>query len=321
MIGHMRCLLGAANRIRVALGAVMSIVWVFTWTPASANELRVVTDIAPVHSLVARVMEGVGEPAMVMSRKANAHSYNMRPSDAAKLNDADVLFWIGPAMTPWLDKAVHALDDHAISVALMQTEGTTLLANRENAAFSDDDKQHRSKHAHEHGEFDPHTWLDPENGKLWLGRIATELARLDPANADSFQRNAVAGQQEIDVAIEKVRNQLNALNDPRYIVYHDAYQYFSSRFDLPTVGAISISDATRPSVSRMAEVRNLFTRQKVNCIVVEPLYNKGLVKAVTGSAQARVVVIDPLATDLVLSPALYTEWLLIAAEQLTACLS
>jgi len=101
----MSCLTGAANQVRVAMrvakrfavGVFMISIWMFTWTSANADELQVATDIAPVHSLVARVMEGVGEPAMIMARGANAHSYSMRPSDASKLNDADVLFWIGPS--------------------------------------------------------------------------------------------------------------------------------------------------------------------------------------------------------------------------------
>ena len=121
--------------------------------------------------------------------------------------------------------------------------------------------------------------------------------------------------------IEKVRGEFSQLDDPRFIVYHDAYQYLSSRFDLPTVGAISISDSSRPSVSRMAEVRNLFTRENVNCVIVDPLYNKGLVQAITGSVQAHIVVIDPLAADFSLSTNLYAEWLLQAAEQLSECLS
>ena len=329
----MSCLTGAENlasavmrvakrsATRVAMGVVIIPVWMFSWTSASADELQVVTDIAPVHSLVARVMEGVGEPAMIMARGANAHTYNMRPSDASKLNDADVLFWIGPSLTPWLEKAVRTLDDRAISIELMQSDGTTILENRQDAAFSHSDDEHNDGHAHEHGEFDPHGWFDPENAKLWLDRIAAELTRLDPANADVYNRNALTGQQEIDTAIEKVRSRFNQLDEPRFIVYHDAYQYFSSRFDLPTVGAISISDSSRPSVSRMAEVRNLFTRENVNCVIVDPLYNKGLVQAITGSVEARIVVIDPLAADFSLSSNLYTEWLLLAAEQLSECLS
>ena len=328
MAFFMGCLTGAVNQVcvamrvvkRVAMGVVMIAMWMVPWTSTSADELQVVTDIAPVHSLVARVMEGVGEPAMIMARGANAHTYNMRPSDASKLNDADVLFWIGPSLTPWLEKAVRALDDRALSIELMQSDGTTLFENRQDAAFSHDDG-HNNGHAHEHGEFDPHGWFDPENAKLWLDRIAAELTRLDPANADVFKRNALTGQREINTVIKAARSRFSQLDDPRFIVYHDAYQYFSSRFDLPTVGAISISDSSRPSVSRMAEVRNLFTRENVNCVIVDPLYNKGLVQAITGNVQARILVIDPLAADFSLSSNLYTEWLLLAAEQLSECLS
>ena len=83
MAFFMGCLTGAVNQVcvamrvvkRVAMGVVMIAMWMVPWTSTSADELQVVTDIAPVHSLVARVMEGVGEPAMIMARGANAHTY------------------------------------------------------------------------------------------------------------------------------------------------------------------------------------------------------------------------------------------------------
>jgi len=309
------------SRVKQLLGRAVLLGLMSLATSASANDLRVVTDIAPVHSLVARVMQGVGEPVLIMSPGASPHSYNMRPSDASKLNSADVLFWIGPMLTPWLSKAVSAMDGDSVSVELLQAKGSTLLSPRDNPTFTSNDGQHIDGHWQSDQILDPHAWLDPENGKLWLVKVADELKRIDPANAESYTQNALAGQQEIDLAVEALRPQLDNLRGQRYIVFHDAYQYFESRFDLPAIGAISVSDATRPSASRVAEIKNLVIREDVQCVVADPLYNKGLVGAVISRNTERVAVIDPLAMDLILSPQLYIKMLQSMVDRLTICLT
>src|SRR6056297_1648773 len=73
---------------------------------AMAEVPRVAVDIAPVHSLVARVMEGVGEPSLIVQPGASPHEYNLRPSEAAALQDAGVVFWVGEDLTPWMAGAV-----------------------------------------------------------------------------------------------------------------------------------------------------------------------------------------------------------------------
>jgi hypothetical protein len=76
---------------------------------ASAEAPKVVVDIAPVHSLVARVMEGVGVPSLIVTPGASPHQYQMRPSQAAALQDADIVVWMSESLTPWLEETVETL--------------------------------------------------------------------------------------------------------------------------------------------------------------------------------------------------------------------
>ena len=62
-------------------------------TPADAS-LRVVASINPVHSLVSAVMAGVGEPYYLMRDAGSHHTFNLRPSDAAAIQDAYVIFLV-----------------------------------------------------------------------------------------------------------------------------------------------------------------------------------------------------------------------------------
>jgi zinc transport system substrate-binding protein len=92
---------------------------------AIADVPRVAVDIAPVHSLVARVMERVGTPDLIIRPGASPHEYSLRPSEAAALQEADLVFWMGEDLTPWMEDAVVTLAADASVTTLLEAEGTT----------------------------------------------------------------------------------------------------------------------------------------------------------------------------------------------------
>lgn len=114
---------------------------------AAAEAPKVATDIAPVHSLVARVMDGVGAPDLIIPPGASPHNNAMRPSQARALQSADVVFWVGEELTPWMSKPLSALSEDAQLVALLDTEGTVLYDFRD---VTEED------HHDDHSDYDDH---------------------------------------------------------------------------------------------------------------------------------------------------------------------
>ncbi len=110
----------------------------------------VVVSIKPIHSLVAAVMEGVAEPKLIVEGAASPHTYTMKPSNARAIQNADVVFWIGPNMEAFLDKPLDALSKSATVVALGNAPGLEKLPFREGGAFEahDDGDEHEG---HDHG--------------------------------------------------------------------------------------------------------------------------------------------------------------------------
>ncbi|WP_085823082.1 zinc ABC transporter substrate-binding protein [Ruegeria meonggei] len=125
--------------------------------PAMADVPKVAVDIAPVHSLVTRVMDGVGTPDLIVSTGASPHEYNLRPSEAAALQEADLVFWLGEDLTPWMEGAVETLADDATVTTLLESDGTVLLDFREGALFEAHDHGDN-----EHGHDDDHDAHDDE---------------------------------------------------------------------------------------------------------------------------------------------------------------
>lgn len=297
---------------------------------ALADVPRVAVDVAPVHSLVARVMQGVGDPLLIVAPGGSPHEYSLRPSEAAALQAADVVFWVSADLTPWLDGAIGTLADDATVIELLVSDGTTVLSFREGALFEahehdTDHDDHDTDHDHDHddhaqGAPDPHAWLSPDNGAVWLNNIAAALSVADPDNAATYFANAAAGRAELDALREEVNAILDPVRGRSFIVFHDAYQYFEDAFDFPASGAISLSDATSPSPARIAEIQARVAEQGVTCVLSEPQFNPGIVASVMDGSVAQSGVLDPLGSDLEPGPALYSQVLRNLATVLADCL-
>jgi len=125
------------------------------------TELRVVASIKPVHSLVSAVMAGVGEPHLLIRGRASPHTFSLRPSDAAAVAGADVVFLIDEALETALAGALESLGTKARITTLAETKGLVRLPFRDGGAFeSDAHADHGEEHAKE--ERDDHGAHDEE---------------------------------------------------------------------------------------------------------------------------------------------------------------
>jgi zinc transport system substrate-binding protein len=121
-------------------------------TAVSANaEVKVVASIKPIHSLVAAVMEGVGEPGLIIEGAGSPHTYALRPSQAQMLEQADIVFWVGHELEAFLEKPLETVGANAKSVELIDAHGLVKLGFREGGAFekhSHGDEAGHDDHAH-----------------------------------------------------------------------------------------------------------------------------------------------------------------------------
>ncbi len=272
-----------------------------------------VTDIAPIHSLVSQVLGDVGSVEVLISGNATPHDFSLRPSVAKALSKADIVIRVGSELTPWLDGPLRNLAANAQIVSLLEAENVVLLPARDDPYFA----AHQHGDAHEHG-YDPHAWLDPNNALLWLDVIATALARFDPQRAELYQQNATTARAVLTATHDQLKATLEPLAGRPFLVYHDSFQYFEQRFGLNALGAIAASDAGRPGPARVARVRILVKKEGITCVLGEPQFNASLVRSVAPTAS--LVTVDVLGAKLDLGAELYNELLIEVGETLASCL-
>lgn len=304
--------------------------------PASAlaEVPDVVASVKPIHSLVAGIMAGVGAPALLVKGNASPHDYALKPSDAAALENADLVFWVGEGFELFLVRPLQSLSDESRVVELAETDGLALLAPRDGGLWDPhldehaedehheaEDEEHAEGEHHEHGAFDGHLWLDPHNAKLMAARIASVLAERDPEHAGLYRTNGDALQARLDALDSDLATRLAPVRGVPFIVFHDAYQYFEKRYGLAGVGSITVSPDQPPGARRLQDIQEKIATHGARCVFREPNFEPALVDTVIAGTPARSGVLDPEGASLTEGADLYFELLRGIADSLRSCLA
>eukprot|EP00913_Durusdinium_trenchii_P008293 g7790.t1 len=255
-------------------------------------------------------MKGVGEPKLIVEGAASPHTYNMRPSNAAALQDAELIFWIGHGMEAFLEKPLEALGSKAAVVTLEDAPGLTKLPFRKGGVFEPEAEEEGHEHGHHHGSDghhsededggdhdhegnDVHLWLDPMNAKAMAAEIEKQLVQADAGHAALYQKNGAELMQKIDALDAEIKETLAPVKDKPFIVFHDAYQYFEHRYGVKVAGSITVSPETMPGAERVKEIHQKVEDLGATCVFAEPQFEPKLVKVVTEGSKAGSGVLDP----------------------------
>jgi zinc transport system substrate-binding protein len=323
----------AARAVLVAAGLA-----VFSPTAAGSAELRAVATIAPVHSLLAAVMDGVGVPTLLV-RSGSPHDYALRPSDARALAAADLVVRVGPTLETFLDKPLRTLAGDAAVLDLIDAPGLVFHEvgedheaehdGAEDHGAEDHEAEHHEGedheaddhgHGHAHEGADPHVWLDPANARVMAAAMAAALTARDPENAGAYRANGAA----LDARIEALQGELDAVLEPvrnrPFVTFHDAYGDFTKRFGLAFAGAVTVDPSRMPGAARLTGLRARLRGGDVGCVFAEPQFRPEIVDVVVEGTDARTGVLDPLGADVRPGPGHYFELMRRHAADLAACL-
>ncbi|MDA1197862.1 MAG: zinc ABC transporter substrate-binding protein [Proteobacteria bacterium] len=292
------------------LSLLISFITVFSFMTTAQAEIKVVTSIKPVHSLVGLVMDGVGKPGLIVTGNDSPHTFQFKPANAKMIQDADIIFWIGKDLETFLEKPLKTIGQKAKITTFLESKEIKKLKYRENNIFEDEEHDdhddhgkkkdaHSKKDEHDsdgHGEFDAHIWTDPANAKIMVEIITKQLSELDSKNKSIYESNGKKTLAELDALMKDISKDTN--KKASFIVFHDAYQYFEKRFEVKTAGALSINPEVLPGAKQLASIREEIKTKKVNCIFSEPQFNPGISKAIAQDTGIKIFVMDPLGVNL-----------------------
>ena len=305
----------------------------------SKAEVKVVASIKPIHSLVSYVMDGVGKPDVIVDGYNSPHGFSLKPSHAKMIENADLIIWVGEDLEAFLEKPLNTIAKKAVNIEIMDLSGIKKLKFREKNIFEGHDdhghghkkekhddhghghkedkhdnhghkKEKHDDHGHEehaHGEHDPHVWLDPMNAKVIIKEIENQLVKLDPDNSSKYKANSKKAQSELDNLTKNIKRDLKG--NLRFVVFHDAYQYFENRFGIKVLGALTVNPDVLPGAEQLSEIREVIEHEKVNCLFSEPQFNPAIIKSIAKDTKIKTGVLDPLGATLDKGKSMYSELL------------
>ena len=300
-------------------------------TPLKA-EISVVTSIKPLHSLTSYIMEGVGEPELIIDGVASPHNFQIKPSHAKMLQNADLVIWIGEDLESFLPTALKSIPKDAVVFELLDQSGLKKLKFREKNIFEghddhghdehakkedDHDDHGHDDHGHGHGSFDPHIWLDPANAKVIVKKITNQLSKIDKDNASTYKANSKKVIKDLDGLIKEVKNEIN--KDASFVVFHDAYQYFEKRFGLSVIGALTVNPDVMPGAEQLSEIREVIEHEKAKCIFSEPQFNPNIINSIASDTGVKTGVLDPLGANIDKGKNMYFDLIKYMSNSLKGC--
>ena len=284
-------------------------------------ELQVVTSIKPIHSLASMLMDGIGAPKLIVDGSNSPHNFTLKPSHAKMLQNADLVFWIGEDIEAFLEKPLSTVAKKAKKIELMEISQIKKIKFREKNIYKDhhDDHGHKKHddHGHAHGEHDPHIWLDPLNAKVILNVMAKNMKIMDKKNSANYDSNLKKANAKIDGLVSEINRVIN--KNAKYVVFHDAYQYFERRFGLKTLGALTVNTDVLPGAEQLKDIRKVIKRENAKCIFSEPQFNPKIIKAIAKDTNIKTGVLDPLGADLKNNKDLYFQLLNNLSNSLRKC--
>ncbi|MCW1972696.1 UNVERIFIED_ORG: zinc transport system substrate-binding protein [Pantoea agglomerans] len=255
---------------------------------------------------------------------ASEHDYALRPSDVKRLQNADLVVWVGPEMEAFMTKSAASLPEKK-NLEIVQISGVKPLLLRggeddDHHDHDDAEHDHDEAHHHHHGEFNMHLWMSPEIAKKTAVAIHGKLLELMPQDKAKLDANLQHFEAELADTDKRIISQLAPVKDKGYFVFHDAYTYFEKHYGLSPTGHFTVNPEIQPGAQRLHQIRTQLVEKKAVCVFAEPQFRPAVIDAVARGTQVRKGTLDPLGSDISLGKDSYVKFLSQLSSQYETCL-
>jgi zinc transport system substrate-binding protein len=290
---------------------------------AAAKVPNVVVSIAPIHSLVASVMQGVGEPTLLPPEAISNDATSLQPSVRATIAAADLVVWVGPPLEKNLVAPLNA--DGVADLELLEAPGIDPRPDnelpRDKGAREPAVGKVGAENAAAHVGADPHFWLDPLRAEKVVEAVAETLADMDARHAREYRKNAATTVSELEGLDPAIRQKLAPVAGRPFAVLGDGYAYFVHRYGLNEVGPHMTERTELADLSAVDTLRNAVAESGAACVFVDGAAGPDLLHAIASAGGVRVGVLNESGVGLIPGPALYDALLTRDAEAIASCLA
>ena len=280
--------------------------------PVDPNRLQVMASFYTMYDFAQKIGgEHVQVTCMVPSG-TEPHDWEPSTKDITRMEQADVFIYNGAGMEHWVSDVLAGLSNKKL-ISVEASQGVSLLrsAEEEDSHDHDDADAEDAVHeedaadrvvaaapdghdAHEHGEYDPHVWLDPMNAKQEMQNICEAFSEADPEHRADYQANYEKWAKQLDELDKTYQTTLENLSERNIVVAHEAYGYLCRRYNLTQVSIEGMSPDSEPDPGRMADIIDFVRANNVRAIFFEELSGSRTAETVAAETGVKLLTLSPL---------------------------
>ena len=254
------------------------------------TKLQVVASIEPLSYFVKRIGGSHVDVSVMVPPGGNPHSYEPTPRQMVRLGSATLFIKVGSGVEFELDWMQRFLSLNRNLKVCNAVEGVHLLPVKK-------DDAHDTSHAerHQHGRYDPHYWLSPSNGMIIAKNVEQALVAVDPIHKNDYVENRVKLVAELQLLDQEIQQNLAAVSNRRFLVFHPAWGYYAASFGLEQIAVEEEGKTLTPR--QMQRVIDEAKANHIKVVFVSPQFSRSQAETIAKEIAGVTRSVDPLAGD------------------------
>lgn len=287
-------------RLSTSLVLIISLSISLVGVERSYGEVSVTVSIRPLLLIAQAIVEDRGTVHSIVDSQDSPHNYSITPADRINLQQADLLLRVSPEFEIFL-----------ADIFASQSRSKPLITAASISGIS--------LHNLDDGNADLHLWLNTENAISIAQQLAISLIELDPGNGKEYQEALKKFESDVVVLNRSLQNRFSQYQQPDYLLYHDAYQYFERQFGLPGGLTLVHDPEVQPSMRDLLELRKKLQVKSPSCILLETDSDEELVNTALENQAIKSEVVDLFGYEIDEGIRGYRRLILSVANSFTNC--
>jgi len=277
-----------SGRFPPVCGILALLLCLLTGQGLAAGNLKVVTTIKPIHSLLTGLMKDIGQPVLLMQGEQTPFDFKPDENTRQQLQQADLLVWVGPELEKTLQPAIAELPQHIRVIELLARGDLKILPSRS-------DPSQRN----------PFFWMDDRNAIILLDLLTEALIKADPERSHIYARNRLRLLKPLKRIDREYEYGYRGLQAGTAAEYFDSLYYFEQAYALPVVGHVATTPWNPIDTAQLLRLHSRMGEFRANCLFLDrgmPARNLDLL---TAGLELSIDELDPLGLDLPAGEDLY----------------
>ncbi|MFG6150252.1 metal ABC transporter solute-binding protein, Zn/Mn family [Halobacillus sp. B23F22_1] len=247
------------------------------------EELKVFTTVYPLQFFTEQIAGDAASVESILPPGTDPHTYEPTTKEMIEFAEADAFIYNGAGLEPYADNISESIESEDVQI-LEASQGIDLEAhahNHEDEHDHEEGESHEDDHAHDediheeeqeghnHGDEDPHVWLDPVRSIEMAENIKDTLVELNPEQEESFNENFEKLKENLQNLDEDFHTQIESLPGNEIIVSHEAYGYWEKNYGIEQIAVSGLSPENEPSQKEVQNIVETAEAHGLNYVLFE----------------------------------------------------